>query len=220
MAKHHEPLKALAPIDWAEVPQEDGGLDGFLNGVFAEAQVVVDSIPSTTTTTSGSNSTTATGRARAQTDSAVFYSGAAAAAATAKDQSPSSSAGPSAEQREQLRKEWKEVKVNPRDNPLGITVYKLAGKDGRGAWFARRSVHEGLSFDRWKAGLEREFAETMKVQGSPGSGNIRGIGADRSVEHKVLDGAGHLNGMFSSLLVVLFWPLERPMKGLGERPRC
>ncbi|GJN68773.1 START-like domain-containingprotein [Purpureocillium lilacinum] len=193
MAKHHEPLKALAPIDWAEVPQEDGGLDGFLNGVFAEAQVVVDSIPSTTTTTSGSNSTTATGRARAQTDSAVFYSGAAAAAATAKDQSPSSSAGPSAEQREQLRKEWKEVKVNPRDNPLGITVYKLAGKDGRGAWFARRSVHEGLSFDRWKAGLEREFAETMKVQGSPGSGNIRGIGADRSVEHKVLDGAGHLN---------------------------
>ncbi|KAM4054759.1 hypothetical protein HRG_005582 [Hirsutella rhossiliensis] len=168
---HHEPLKALGPADWATVPHDD--LADFLRGVFARAQLVVDSVPSPTPTWTPAKETVL-GRARAKTDPAP-------ARVTTSDAV------------NRLRDEWKEVKVNARDNPLGIRVYKLAGKDGQGSWFARRSVHDRLSFDRWRSGLEREFPETMKVQGSPGSGNIRGIGADKMVEHQVVDDAGHLS---------------------------
>ncbi|GKT87818.1 LOW QUALITY PROTEIN: reticulocyte-binding protein 2 like protein A [Colletotrichum tofieldiae] len=91
-----------------------------------------------------------------------------------------------------LSKEWKEVKVNARDNPLAINVYKLAAKDGKGSWFARRSVHDGLTFEKWKLGLEREFAESMKVQSGPGAGAIRGIGAEKRVVHEVVEGSGKM----------------------------
>lgn len=77
-----------------------------------------------------------------------------------------------------------------------MTVYKLAGKDGKGAWFARRSVHEGLGFEKWKKGLQREFPETMEVQGGPGEGNIRGIGAEKRVERHVVEGVGMAEGKF------------------------
>ncbi|KAK5627877.1 hypothetical protein RRF57_003592 [Xylaria bambusicola] len=92
----------------------------------------------------------------------------------------------------ELRKEWKEVKVNPRDNPLELNVYKLPAKDGRGAWFARRSIHNGQSFKKWKTGIEREFAESLKVQGQPGDGKIRGLGADACVVDRTMDGYGKM----------------------------
>lgn len=175
---HHEPLQAMCPIDWDKVPQ--GNIKEFLGDVFSECQTVIESIPAPQAPT------TASGRARSKTESAVptpghqhaFSRQTASAIAQAQD----------------LRKEWKEIKVNARENPLGIIVHKLAAKDGKGAWFARRSVHEGLTFDDWKLGLEREFDETMKIQGSPGSGNIRGIGADKRVEELVVEDAGHLQG--------------------------
>ena len=81
---------------------------------------------------------------------------------------------------------------------MGMSVYKMGGKDGKGSWFARRSVHEGLGFTKWKKGLEREFPETMKVTGGPGEGNIRGIGGERRVEYKNVDGMGKIEGKTSS----------------------
>ncbi|KAI1752917.1 hypothetical protein F4782DRAFT_539967 [Xylaria castorea] len=92
----------------------------------------------------------------------------------------------------ELRKEWKEVKVNPRDNPLGLSIYKMAAKDGKGSWFARRSIHDGPSFKKWKKGMEREFAESLKVQGQPGDGKIRGLGADKCVEDQTVDACGKI----------------------------
>lgn len=86
------------------------------------------------------------------------------------------------------------MKMNAKDNPLGMNVYKLGGKDWKGAWFARRSVHEGLGFRKWKRGLEREFPETMKVQGGPGEGNIRGIGGEKRVAFKEVEGVGKMEG--------------------------
>ena len=77
-----------------------------------------------------------------------------------------------------------------------MSVYKLAGKDGRGAWFARRSVHAGMGFKKWKLGLQREFPETLEVQGGPGEGNIRGIGGERRVERRVVEGVGTVEGEF------------------------
>ncbi|KAG6135412.1 hypothetical protein E4U12_001727 [Claviceps purpurea] len=184
MAIHHQPLKALAPIDWNDIPQHD--LATFLNDSFEQAQIAIDSVPSAATAATGVK-TAATGRARAKTDSAVIYNPAPVPAAPLRDTAAT------AELSAQLRKEWKEIKTNPKDNPLGINVYKLAGKDGKGAWFARRSVHVGLSFEQWKTGLQKEFAESMNVQGAPGSGNIRGIGAEKAVEHRRVEDAGHLD---------------------------
>ncbi|PHH86348.1 hypothetical protein CDD83_10375 [Cordyceps sp. RAO-2017] len=175
MASHHEPFKALGLVDWADVPQD--GLPDFLGAVLTDAQAVVDSIPSPTPP----KEMPTMGRARAKTDPTAMTA----------DLPPTPS--PQRAASEQLRTEWKEAKVNPRDNPLGIRVYKLPGKDGQGSWFARRSVHHQLTFDQWKTGLETEFPETMKVQGAPGSGNIRGIGAEKRVEHQPVDGVGQLN---------------------------
>ncbi|KAI9166888.1 START-like domain-containing protein [Paramyrothecium foliicola] len=178
MTKHHDTFKALSPIDWGQVPQDN--LKEFLDDIFADAQTVIESIPSQPA--QGES----TGRARSKTDSAVGGPDLKASLALRPSQDAIAHAA-------QLRKEWKEVKVNPRENPLGISVYKLSAKDGKGAWFARRSTHEGLDFDKWKLGLEREFHESMKVQGGPGSGNIRGIGAERRVEHQSVDNVGQLD---------------------------
>lgn len=179
---HHEPFQALGPCDWSEIPQDD--FKTFLNQTFSQAQTVIDSIPSCQPAAAAS---TATRRARAQTDSAVNAPDLAIPPPLRHDPA-------SLQHIEKLRKEWKEVKINAKDNPHNMTVYKMSSKDGNGAWFARQSVHEGLSFDRWKAGLELEFKESMKVQGSPGSGNIRGIGADKRVEDRDIEDAGHLEG--------------------------
>ncbi|KHN95125.1 START-like domain protein [Metarhizium album ARSEF 1941] len=181
MTSHHEPLKALAPIDWNDVPCRDR--QSFLENAFKQAQIVIDSVPRTVTPAA---KPTPTGRARAKTDSAVVYTD--IQRSLSSHQSPAAAALSA-----QLRKEWKEIKTNPKDNPLAISVYRLAGKDGKGAWFARRSVHEGLTFEQWKSGLEREFAETIKASGSPGSGSIRGIGADRNVEHHDVVDVGHVD---------------------------
>ncbi|KAG6004880.1 hypothetical protein E4U21_000656 [Claviceps maximensis] len=193
MGSHFEPLRALAPIHWDEVPQHD--LAAFLNDCFDQAQIAIDSVPSAAA--AAASTPAAAGRARAKTDSAVVYNN--------NDNNNNNDnqvrASSPSELSARSRGEWKEIKTSPKDNPLGISVYKLAGKDGKGSWFARRSVHVGLSFEQWKTGLQREFAESIKVQGPPGSGSIRGIGADRNVEHRRVEDAGcldvfHLSAQF------------------------
>jgi hypothetical protein len=84
---------------------------------------------------------------------------------------------------------------------MNISVWKLSAKDGKGAWFARRSVHKGMGFERWKEGLEREFEQTLGVEAdNPDDqleGKIRGIGAERRVEDVVVDGVARLQGEFN-----------------------
>ncbi|EMR71883.1 hypothetical protein UCREL1_1070 [Eutypa lata UCREL1] len=174
----HEPLKALGPINWdfghGDSVEEETKIRRFLSRTFAEAECIIDSIPTDST------SAPQVGRPRSSTD-------------PNRPNLPNKTRQLSDCARE-LRKEWKEAKVNAKENPLCLSVYKLAAKDGRGSWFARRSVHEGQSFEKWKLAMEKEFAESMKVKGKPGSGSIRGIGADKRVEHMVLDGCGKLEG--------------------------
>ncbi|KAL0930858.1 uncharacterized protein CTRU02_213593 [Colletotrichum truncatum] len=179
MTPHHEPFKSLAPVTWAAVTEEDP--KAFLANVFSDAQTIINSIPAPEPVKQAT-----TGRARSQTDPPHPV----ADLNHAVSQQRQSAAALSLSR--DLSKEWKEVKVNPRDNPLAINVYKLAAKDGKGSWFARRSVHDGLTYEKWKLGLEREFAESMKVQSGPGAGAIRGIGADKRVVHQVVDGAGKM----------------------------
>lgn len=178
MSSPHESFKALGPIDWnfdhGKPAEEERRIRKFLSKTFADAECIIDSIPSDTT------SAPQTGRPRSATD-------------PNRPNLPTRS-HPLSDRAKELRKEWKEVKVNAKENPLGLNVYKLPAKDGKGTWFARRSIHEGQSFEKWRLAMEKEFAESMKVTGKPGSGSIRGIGADRRVEHMLLDGYGKLEG--------------------------
>lgn len=177
---HHEPLKALGPIDWTAVTGDD--LKHFLNTTFLHAQTVVDSIPAAIKPQQA-------GRARSHTDSSVVFDP-TSRHHTNTSASADASTATAAAQAAKLQKEWKEVKITPRDNPYNMSVYKLGGKDGRGAWFARRSMHEGISFDKFRLGLETEFGHTLQHTTGPGTGNVRGIGAERKAEHLECDGVG------------------------------
>ncbi|OTA93316.1 hypothetical protein M434DRAFT_386009 [Hypoxylon sp. CO27-5] len=170
MPSAHEAFKALGPINWGAIAQDQ--LDSFLQETFNDAQCIVDSIP-----VSSSSSSQKVGRPRSATDSNLPL--------------PSRNSK-TADRVAELKKDWKEVKVNPRENPLGLDVYKLAAKDGKGAWFARRSVHDGITFEKWKLGMEKELDESMKVQGKPGDGSIRGIGADKKVVNQNVEGKGKI----------------------------
>lgn len=182
MAALHNALKTLSPTPFSLVPTETTDLKSYLQDAFHRAQVLIDSVPLPTPPN--------TGRSRANTTASI------ASNASEISPSPARSDPPRAEHAI-LQKEWgKPVKLTPKENPLGMTVYRLAGKDGKGAWFARRSVHEGLGFEKWKKGLQREFPKTMEVQGGPGEGNIRGIGAERRVERHVVEGVGMAEGEF------------------------
>lgn len=182
---HHEPLKALGPIDWSEVTQDD--LKRFLTSTFSQAQTVIDSIP----TPPSQVKLARHGRARSYTDSPTRTPYDASSGRGGREHA-NTSAGhdEAAAHAALLQKEWKEVKVPAKDNPMEIAVYKLASKDGGGAWFARRSLHEGIPFEKFRLGLEREFGETMKNSTGIGTGNVRGIGAERTAEHAVCDGVG------------------------------
>jgi hypothetical protein len=181
MTALHKALKALGPADFSDNSLDD--LKPFLTNAFSKGQLLVDSVP----IPAPSDVSVSEGRSRANTTSSVASSASEISLSSARSSPPPSDV-------EALQKEWKPVKLKPQENPLGMSVYKLAAKDGKGAWFARRSVHEGLGFTKWKKGLEREFPETMKVQGGPGEGNIRGIGGERRVEFKTVPGVGKMEG--------------------------
>ncbi|KAJ4398485.1 hypothetical protein N0V85_006267 [Neurospora sp. IMI 360204] len=190
---HHEPFKALGPISWPTdlAGRPDSDLQALMTSTFSDAQTLVDSIPIPPSVAAATaKAGAAHGRARSATDSVVTHH----TTGSGFGSHPIKLSAEAAETATKLRKEWKECKVsNTKENPLGINVYKLSAKDGKGAWFARRSVHKDVAFDKWRAGLEREFAESIKryqEKGTePGTGNIRGIGGEKRLE-RVRVGAG------------------------------
>lgn len=183
MASLHSALQVLGPTPFSSLPTEDVQAKGYLQDVFAKAQLIIDSIP-----LPPQEDLTAGTRPRSNTTTS-------AASNVSEISASSVRSDPIDASHSSLQKEWgKPIKLAAKDNPLGMAVYKLGGKDGKGAWFARRSVHEGLSFRRWKLGLEREFPESLAVQGGPGEGNVRGIGGERRVEQKEIKGVGKVEG--------------------------
>ena len=167
MAALHSALRSLAPVSYSDVPQD--GLDQYLVDLYADVQTVVESIPIAEPDASAT-------RQRAMTTSSLASNASEMSTSSVRSEPPLS-------QYQALQKEWgKPLKINKNENKLGISVYKLGGKDGRGAWFARRSVHEGLGFARFKKAFETEFPTSLAVQGAPGEGNIRGIGAETKIE--------------------------------------
>ena len=183
MAALHDALQALSPTSFSDIPLEESNLSNYLQEVFATAQLLVDSVPPPPTSLI-SNST----RSRANTATSVASNVSEISVSSARSD-------PFIPEHALLQKEWgKAVKLSAKENLMGMGVYKMSGKDGRGAWFARRSVHEGLGFARWKEALQAEFPDSLKVQGGPGEGKIRGIAGERRVEKREVDGVGSLEG--------------------------
>ncbi|KFY75553.1 hypothetical protein V499_04489 [Pseudogymnoascus sp. VKM F-103] len=187
MAALQDALQTLSPIDAITVPQSPTDLETFLNTTFDTSQLLIDSIPLPATDSLPT-------RPRSSTTTSIASSASEITLSSARPDSPPPDVS-------KLQKAWgKPLRLAAKDNPLGMSVYKLAGTDGKGAWFARRSVHCGLGFERWKRALQQEFPETMKIHGGPGVGNIRGIGGERCVECREAGGGKmevyHLSAQF------------------------
>ena len=193
MAALHTALASLSPTAFSDVPNSPPEeTAAYLTQAFQNACTVIDSVPLPSPTE------LPIPRPRSST--------LASNASSSSEISASSFRGdPLDPSNVSLQKEWgKPIKLSAKDNPLGMSVYKASGKDGRGAWFARRSVHEGLGFKKWKQGLQQEFPESLERRGEqagPGDGNIRGIGGERRVERIVAEGVGtvevyHLSAQF------------------------
>lgn len=88
-----------------------------------------------------------------------------------------------------LQKEWKPVKLPAKDNPIGISVFRLSAKDGKGTWFARRSIHTDIPFPRFKAGLQQEFQQPKQDGAEDGvtQGPVRGIGKSLRIHHETCE---------------------------------
>ncbi len=180
MSKLHDALSSLRPLDFDNVPLDE--LDSFLRDAFLQAEVVANSVPPPP----GGNEFISSSVSRSDVNGASKASEITSSAVRPPPPDPSHAA---------LQQSWgKPLKLSQKENPLGISVYKMAGHDRYGAWFARRSVHEGLGFAKWKRAMQMEFLESLKVQGGPGEGSIRGIGSDKCLESHDVEGVGKLEG--------------------------
>lgn len=178
MSELHDTLKTLGPVDWSEVPSDKP--EPFLRHVFEAGELICNSVPNPPGGTDFNNAKVSQSKA----DSASSASEIVASDARSPPPHPEFA---------ELQQSWgKPMKIAAKDNPLGISVYKMAGKDRNGAWFARRSVHEGISFTKMKRAMQREFGESLAVQGGPGEGNVRGIGGDRRLEQIKANNVGML----------------------------
>ncbi|KAK4252097.1 reticulocyte-binding protein 2 a [Corynascus novoguineensis] len=261
---HHRPFKSLGTLSWptdisphlsnSADDSSSSTLTKLFTNTFADAQLLIDSIPTPTQPihpTAGEAAAASPGRARSHTDSGI-----AAASPFPLDENATigSSKGAREEEKEKeretvdkLRREWKDLKLaaqqqsksnrkkNKEDdnnnNPHQITVYKMSAKDGGGSWFARRSLHRAGGFDKWEAAFRREMTATLeRVEATPGkepgTGNIRGIGAERRVDGAEVEGGTmdvyHVSARFPGpttprdFVTLIMMPKEREKKGEGE----
>ncbi|OAG06388.1 uncharacterized protein CC84DRAFT_1146465 [Paraphaeosphaeria sporulosa] len=177
MAELHKALECLRPKDFADIPVND--LKTFLPEIFAKAELIANSVPPPP------NGTPYESSQRSRSD--------ANCARSAAELTISKARRPIRPEHEALHKAWgKPVKLGAKETATGISVFKMAGHDRHGAWFARTSVHEGLGFAKWKKAMMREFPASLEVQGGPGEGNVRGIGGDQRLEDINVDGIGKL----------------------------
>ncbi|KAI8936680.1 hypothetical protein NX059_007075 [Plenodomus lindquistii] len=178
MAELHKALECLRPKEFSDVPTHD--LENFLPPILANAELIANSVPPPP------NGTPYESAQRTRTSPQPAIS--AADLTVSEVRRP-----PPAGEHEALQKLWgKPVKLGNKEAATGMSVFKMAGHDRHGAWFARTGVTEGLGFAKWKRAMLREFPESLEVQGGPGEGNIRGIGGDQKLEDITVDGIGQL----------------------------
>jgi hypothetical protein len=171
MATLHDALQCLKPTSWDVVPQTPDELREYVRDIFKDSRLVAESLPDPPPYED------ANGDPPSTTHSARVVPSAARVGETDPEITS-------------LQKQWgKPLKMGgPRDNPLGVTVWKLSANDGGGSWFGRRSVHRGLPYERWQEKMSSEYDETLKLnrkkidKGQTPDECIRGIGAEEKVE--------------------------------------
>ncbi|KAF7176836.1 hypothetical protein CNMCM7691_003996 [Aspergillus felis] len=182
MSSLQEALQCLCPTTWDSVPTDPAKLRDYINDISSKARLIVDSVPETVP----SNKQTCY----------TFDSSSPAASRITPSLARTGSTDPKLAS---LQREWgKPIKVTgTKENPLEIPIYKVQGADGKGHWFGRRSVHEGLPFSTWKRKLASEIDETLEAnrpliqKGRVADQAVRGIGAERLIEQvKVKDEHG------------------------------
>ncbi|KAH7392104.1 hypothetical protein DE146DRAFT_130799 [Phaeosphaeria sp. MPI-PUGE-AT-0046c] len=178
MSALHEALACLRPKEFSDVPTND--LESYLPQILSNAELIANSVPPPPNGTPYESAK----RTRTSPQPAIN----AADLTISEVRRP-----PPAIAHADLQKSWgKPVKLGAKEAATGMSVFKMAGHDRHGAWFARSSVHEGLGFSKWKLAMQKEFPESLEVQGGPGEGNIRGIGGDQRLEDITIDGIGKL----------------------------
>ncbi|GAB7345024.1 hypothetical protein MBLNU457_3443t1 [Dothideomycetes sp. NU457] len=178
MSELHDALKALDSTEWSDVPADNP--KSFMQHQFEAGELICNSVPPPP----GGTAYDAATPSQSTVDSASSSKDVSASDARPQDPHPS---------HVELRSAWgKPMKLSAKDNPLGVSVYKMAGKDRNGAWFARRSIHEGVSFSKFQKAMAWEFAESLAVEGGPGAGAVRGLAADSRLEKKQVEGVGQL----------------------------
>lgn len=198
MAELHKALECLRPKDFSDVPTDN--LKSFLPEILSNAELIANSVPPPPNGTTYESAQ----RTRTSTQPAIN----AADLTISEVRRP-----PPAKEHEALQKSWgKPVKLGNKEAATGMSVYKMAGHDRHGAWFARSSVHEGLGFSKWKRMMQREFPESLEIQGGPGEGNIRGIGGDQRLEDVTVEGIGNLQG--TKISVTEYQPRRLTMNSL------
>jgi hypothetical protein len=180
MSRLHRALEALGPRDFSDIPLDE--LPSFLEETFAAAIDIVNSVPR------GGDGTANGSLKDGNTSPSIAHS--------ASDMVSIHNLAPQVDLASQEdAKAWgKPLRLGAKENPLGVSLYKMAAHDRHGAWFARKSIHKGMSFQKWKSAMKHEFIESMGVVGGPGAGSIRGIGAERRLEKKIIEGVGALEG--------------------------
>jgi len=180
MAALHQALASLRPKDYSDIDIPTSALGDLAARILAHAELIANSVPPPPNGTpyeSAQRSRTAPGPAVC-----------AAQLTVSEARRP-----PPAQEHAALRAGWgKPVKLAVKEAAMGMSVFKMAGHDRHGAWFARTGVTEGLGFAKWKRAMLREFPESLEVQGGPGEGNVRGIGGDQRLEDIALPGIGHV----------------------------
>lgn len=181
MSQLHRALECLRPKEFEDIPIDN--LKAFLPEILANAEIIANSVPPPPNGTPYESSK----RTRTNPQPAIN----AADLTISNVRRP-----PPAQEHAELQKSWgKPLKLGNKEAATGMSVFKMAGNDRHGAWFARTGVHEGLGFAKWKRAMLREFPESLEVQGGPGEGNVRGIGGDQRLEDITVDGIGKLEGM-------------------------
>ncbi|KAI9045726.1 uncharacterized protein KD926_007027 [Aspergillus affinis] len=202
MAALQDALESLGPISWDEVPSSPDALREYLRDLSHKARLIIDSVPEPPSPVAG-------------TDSSTNLASNASSSPSARISPSPARLGTPDPTLQSLQREWsKPIKTsNTRDNPLELLIHKLQGRDGNGAWFARRSVHEGLSFSKWQAKLSTEMLETLRqnrkrlAKGRTPDQSVRGIGAEEHVEEiEVCDEEGRRIGVVNVFHVSAQFP--------------
>lgn len=188
MATLQDALQCLKPTSWDAVPQSPDELREYVRDIFKQSRLIAESLPDPP-----------------PYEFEEYHGGETQTATPAARVVPSSArVGETDPEITLMQKQWgKPIKMGgPKDNPLGVHVWKLSPDGGGGQWFGRRSVHEGLSFTRWRKKLSSEYDETLKVnrkkieKGETPDKCIRGIGAEEKVETlEVKDEDGSVLGL-------------------------